>query len=146
MISSCSSDDENNSTAWSDFSDDLKFIYLSGSRNKSARNRVVPVPTYVRELLVKGEPHHNIFSGRPQPLNQDYFKTLWTRFKKHSKTLEQGQTLYSFRHSGAIEIFKRTGSITKLQKAMGHSSINVSLTYLRGLEIAELKEKDMHIV
>ena len=26
---------------------------------------------------------------------------------------------------------------------MGHSSINVSLTYLRGLEIAELKEADM---
>ena len=51
-----------------------------------------------------------------------------------------------FRSSGAIEIFKRTGSITKLQKAMGHSSINVSLTYLRGLEIAELKEEDMPIV
>ncbi|WP_392347573.1 hypothetical protein [uncultured Polaribacter sp.] len=26
---------------------------------------------------------------------------------------------------------------------MGHSSINVNLTYLRGLEIAELKEEDM---
>jgi hypothetical protein len=26
---------------------------------------------------------------------------------------------------------------------MGHSSINVSLTYLRGLEITELKEEDM---
>jgi hypothetical protein len=26
---------------------------------------------------------------------------------------------------------------------MGHSSINVSLTYLRGLEIAELKEEDI---
>ena len=26
---------------------------------------------------------------------------------------------------------------------MGHSSLNVSLTYLRGLEIAELKEEDM---
>jgi hypothetical protein len=49
-------------------------------------------------------------------------------------------------HSGAIEIFKRTGSITKLQKAMGHSSINVSLTYLRGLEIAELKEEDMPLI
>ena len=36
-----------------------------------------------------------------------------------------------------------TGSITKLQKAMGHSSINVSLTYLRGLEIPELTEEDM---
>ena len=51
--------------------------------------------------------------------------------------------MYSFRHSGAVEIFKRTGSITKLQKATRHSSINVSLTYLRGLEIAELKEEDM---
>ena len=131
---------------WSDFSDDLKYIHLSGNRNKSGRNRIVPVPSYIRDILVKGEPHHNIFSDRPQPLNQDYFKTLWSRFKRQSNTLEQGQTLYSFRHSGAIEIFKRTGSLTKLQKAMGHSSINVSLTYLRGLEIAELKEEDMPMV
>ena len=131
---------------WRDFSEDLKYINLSGNRNKSGRNRIVPVPSYVREILVKGEPKDNIFSGKPQPLNQDYFKTLWSRFKKVSKLHEQGQTLYSFRHSGAIEIFKRTGSITKLQKAMGHSSINVSLTYLRGLEIAELKEVDMPFI
>jgi len=128
---------------WSDFSDDLTFIHLSGNRNKSGRNRIVPVPSYIRDILVKGEPHHNIFSNKPQPLNQDYFKTLWSRFKRQSTHIEQDQTLYSFRHSGAIEIFKRTGSITKLQKAMGHSSINVSLTYLRGLEIAELTESDM---
>ena len=31
-------------------------------------------------------------------------------------------------------------------KAMGHSSLNVSLTYLRGLEVAELTEEDMPIV
>ena len=29
---------------------------------------------------------------------------------------------------------------------MGHSTINVSLTYLRGLEIAELTEEDMTII
>ena len=29
---------------------------------------------------------------------------------------------------------------------MGHSSLNISLTYLRGLEIAELKEEDMPMV
>ena len=131
---------------WNDFSDDLKYIHLAGNRNKSGRNRIVPVPSYIRDVLVKGEPNHNIFSNQPQPLNQDYFKTLWSRFKRQSNTLEQGQTLYSFRHSGAIEIFKRTDSITKLQKAMGHSSINVSLTYLRGLEIAELKEEDMPLM
>ena len=131
---------------WGDFSDDLKHIHLSGNRNKSGRNRIVPVPTYIREILVKGELNNNIFSNKIKPLNQDYFKTLWSRFKKQSDILEQGQTLYSFRHSGAIEIFKRTGSLTKLQKAMGHSSLNVSLTYLRGLEVAELKEEDMPMV
>ena len=131
---------------WGDFSDDLSYIHLSGNRNKSGRNRIVPVPSYIKDFLVKGNPKDNIFSGKPKPLNQDYFKTLWSRFKRQSNLLEQGQTLYSFRHSGAIEIFKRTGSLTKLQKAMGHSSINVSLTYLRGLEIAELKEEDMPMV
>jgi len=60
--------------------------------------------------------------------------------------VDKGITIYSFRHSGAIEIFKRTGSLTKLQKAMGHSSLNVSLTYLRGLEVAELTESDMPMV
>ena len=94
----------------------------------------------------KGDSGDNIFSGNDTPLNSDYFKTLWSRFKKTSTLLEDGQTLYSFRHSGAIDIFKRTGSITKLQKAMGHSSINVSLTYLRGLEIGELKEEDMPVL
>ena len=131
---------------WGDFSDDLNYIHLSGNRNKSGRNRIVPVPSYIRDILIKGNPNNNIFSGRPQPLNQDYFKTLWSRFKRQSNLLEQGQTLYSFRHTGAIEIFKRTGSLTKLQKAMGHSSLNVSLTYLRGLEVAELTESDMHMV
>ena len=40
---------------WSDFSDDLKYIHLSGNRNKSGRNRIVPVPSYIRDILVKGE-------------------------------------------------------------------------------------------
>ena len=71
---------------------------------------------------------------------------LWSRYKLESNLLDENQTLYSFRHTGAIEIFKRTGSITKLQKAMGHSSINVSLTYLRGLEIPELNEEDMPMI
>ena len=131
---------------WGDFTNDLSYIKLSGGRNKSGRNRIVPVPLYIREILVKGETSNNIFTSSNKPPNPDYFKTLWSRFKRVSKLIEQDQTLYSFRHSGAIDIFKRTGSITKLQKAMGHSSINVSLTYLRGLEIPELNEEDMPMI
>ena len=128
---------------WEDFSEDLRHISLSGNKVKSKRNRVVPVP---KLGLVKSDNNLNIFTGRIQPYNRSYFNTLWKRFKKANSSVEQGVTIYSFRHSGAIEIFKRTGSLTKLQKAMGHSSLNVSLTYLRGLEVAELKEEDMPMV
>jgi integrase len=123
----------------------MSFIQLSGDRVKSKRNRIVPVPSYIRRVLTKGNDIDYIFTNTNRPPNPDYFKTLFRRFKRNSK-IDRNITLYSFRHTGAIEIFKRTGSITTLQKAMGHSSLNVSLTYLRGLEIAELKEEDMPMV
>ena len=128
---------------WGDFSDDLSYIRLSGDKVKSKRNRVVPVPLYVRSELVKGPSNHNVFSGVEKAYNNSYFSLAWKRFKRSFPATDSGVTLYSFRHSGAIEIYQRTGSLHKLQRAMGHSSLNVSLTYLRGLEVAELKEEDM---
>ena len=131
---------------WEDFSDDLSHINLGGNKVKSKRNRIVPVPSYIKEILVKGSPDHNMFSEASQPYNKGYFSLLWRRFKRLNPDIGTSTTIYSFRHSGAIEIYKRTGSITKLQKGLGHSSINVSLTYLRGLEIPELTEDDMPVV
>ena len=131
---------------WGDFSENLNYIRLSGDRNKSGRNRIVPVPHYIKEFLKKTEDHLNIFSGKKEPFAPEYFKGLWGRFKKRSKLLEENQTLYSFRHTGAIDIYERTGSIEKLKAAMGHSDIMVSLTYLRGLDIAVLKEEDMPMI
>jgi hypothetical protein len=36
-------------------------------------------------------------------------------------------------------------SLTKLQQVMGHSSLQVSLTYLRGLEVKQLEIDDMPV-
>ena len=128
---------------WGDFNEDLSRIRLSGNKVKSKRNRVVPVPNLG---LVKSHNNINIFTGNEKPYNRGYFSTLWKRFKRLNPEIDNDVTIYSFRHSGAIEIFERTGSLTKLQRAMGHSSLQVSLTYLRGLEVPELKEEDMPMV
>ena len=130
---------------WKDFNDDLSYISLSGNKVKSKRNRVVPVPQYIRKELARGEINNNIFTDTSKTYNNSYFKGIWRRFKRRLPSVERDITLYSFRHTGAIEIFKRTGSLTKLQKAMGHSSLKVSLTYLRGLEVEDLKEEDMPV-
>ena len=128
---------------WSDFSDDLEFISLSGKRNKSGRNRIVPISPYIRQYLHPSGRTHNIFTGSEEPYNACYFKTLWSRYKKQSKLLEANQTLYSFRHTGAIEVYKKTKDIAVVQQVMGHASMQVTLGYLRNLEIPTLKVADM---
>jgi integrase len=128
---------------WSNFSDDCTFISLSGAQNKGKKNRIVPVPLFIRNFLIKGKPSNNIFTDLPESYNEDYFKTLWSKYKKRSTLLSKDNTLYSFRHTGAINVFEKTGSLIKLQQVMGHSNLNVSLTYLRGLEVKQLIEEDM---
>ena len=129
-----------------DFNNDFSQVSLSGSKVKSKRNRVLPVPEVVRDEVLKrftGNRKDNVFTLTEEPYNRDYFKTLWSRYKNQSRLLEQDQTLYSFRHTGAIQVFEKTGSLQKLQQVMGHSDMKVSLTYLRGLEVKQLDVEDL---
>ena len=77
---------------WGDFSKELDYINLSGSRNKSGRNRIVPIPNFIKDHLIKGAPEVNIFKGTTNSKNKDYFNTLWSRYKERSKLLTKGQT------------------------------------------------------
>jgi hypothetical protein len=77
------------------------------------------MPSYIKKLLNKGDNNLNIFTGTHKAPNPDYFNSIWGRYKKASKLLEQDQTLYSFRHSGAIEIYKRTSFIKQTSKDYG---------------------------
>ena len=136
---------------WRDISEDFSQISLAGNQNKGKRNRIVPVGEYIKPYLKAFKSplstnEDNVFTGKKEPYNPDYFKTLWTRYKKKSKLIEKDQTLYSFRHTGAIQVYEKTGSLTKLQQVMGHSSLQVSLTYLRGLEVKQLDADDMPIL
>ena len=67
---------------WKDFSTDLKTSHLGANKVKSKRNRWVPVPDYMRNLLMRSEPDDNIFSNKIKPYNNDYFKMLFRRFKQ----------------------------------------------------------------
>jgi len=58
-------------------------------------------------------------------------------------SVQPSVTLYSLRHTGALRVFEKTGSLQKLQQVMGHSDMKVSLTYLRGLEVKQLDVEDL---
>ena len=58
---------------WSNFDDDCTFISLSGSQNKGKKNRIVPIPKFVQQYIVKGNDEHNIFTHSEQVYNEFYF-------------------------------------------------------------------------
>ena len=133
---------------FSDFNTDFTILSLDGNRVKSKRNRIVPVPAVVREEIVSRfkmveNRNVNLFSKRKYEYNPSYFKGIWSKYKRQSDLLSDKQTLYSFRHTGAIKVFEKTGSLLKLQQVMGHSDMKVSLTYLRGLEVKQLDVEDL---
>ena len=131
--------------SWDDIDLDRGIISLSGKRNKSGKNRIVPIPNYVIDALKKEEKGEgiNLLSQSNKPFNRDYLSLLWSRYKQQSTALKAGVTLYSFRHTGAINVFEKTGSLLKLQQVMGHSELTTSLIYLRGLEIKQLEVDDL---
>jgi site-specific recombinase XerD len=115
-------------------------IHLAGNENKGGRVRVAYVPDYVREelepVLAQLKRDDNIFSLEKEPFNDTYFAKQWTREKK--RLLSHGliypkQTIYSFRHTAAINVFRRTKDVYMVQKMMAHSTAIVTLKYLRSL-------------
>ena len=49
----------------------------------------------------------------------------------------------SFAGGAICQFYEKTASLTTLRQVIGHSSIQVSLTYLRALEVSALKSEDM---
>lgn len=118
-----------------------KKIYLSGNENKGKKVRVVHIPEYVySEMLpfiqscLSSESY--ILTGSDWLPNYDYLKTQWSRAKKILKQenmIKPNQTLYSFRHTAAVNVYHKTKDIYILQQLLGHSDMAVTLKYLRGL-------------
>jgi len=119
---------------------DCTEIHLSGTENKSGGIRIVYIPDYVRLVLLETieglNDDQNLFTKRNYAYNMTYFHTRWQRLKK--EMLERSlllpmQTIYSFRHSAAVNVYRKTKDLNIIQKLMGHSDMVVTLKYLRGL-------------
>jgi len=132
--------------------EDFTRIVLGGDENKGGRIRTVLVPNYVREEMYQQKidelrESDNLFSECIQHYNGDYFKRAWTRAKRpllEAGTIDEKHTLYSFRHTAAINLYMKTKDLYKVQQAMAHSSMTVTLTYMRSLGIMNsLTENDM---
>lgn len=130
------------------FKRDCTEIHLSGEENKSGRVRAVHIPDYIRDVIherVKRlDDEDNLFTMNRSVYNLAYFNTQWKRV--WTKMFDQGlieknQTLYSFRHTGAVAVYRKVKDVSIVQKLLGHSDMIVTLTYLRSL--GEMNHSDL---
>ena len=132
---------------WGDFDEQMTRISLSGSRNKSGRNRIVPIPQYVAMHLppwgCTPPPSQNIFSGVEKPFNADYFKSLWTRYKARaaSSHLTRPSTVFGTLVPSAST--RRLGTCAQCRPSWGMPLWLSPLATLRGLEVCELSSDSM---
>jgi site-specific recombinase XerD len=120
---------------------DCSKIILSGNENKSKKIRTVNIPPYVQqELLIRrdmnSQSEFNILSNSKVAYNISYLNTQWSRAKKKMidlNILQENQTIYSFRHTAAVNVYRKTKDLHILQQLLQHSNMIVTLNYLRGL-------------
>jgi integrase len=75
------------------------------------------------------EPEDFVFGD----VNADYFKTRWGKKVRGVFSLKPNQTLYSIRHTAAVEMYHKTKDVALIQRMMHHSSMEVTIGYLRSL-------------
>ncbi len=69
---------------------------------------------------------------------------MWGRIKKRmisTGLINENQTLYSFRHTAAVNVFTKHQNLHLVQKIFSQSNLSVSLNYLRSLGMAEITDE-----
>lgn len=130
----------------SDIQLDQNRIYIRGEDSKNKRDEYVPVPDAlqmaIRESKITTYPHnHFIFGAKgipsPKKVNANFF---WLKHNKILKeinylALNPNFTLYGYKHSGAISLYKATKDVKLVQQQCRHQSVSQTDAYLRDLGV-----------
>jgi integrase len=117
------------------------YITVHGLISKNGKTETAQIiPALAHELqtrLVFQKPDHYLFSTGIMPGKYPLSKQV--PFRRHEKALEQlgllekGYTLYSWKHTGAVNAYRAGVGIKELQSMLRHSSIQITDIYLKSL-------------
>lgn len=111
---------------------------LISKNGKTETAQIIPVLAHELETrLIFQKPDHYLFSTGIKPGKYPLSKQV--PFRRHEKALkelgllEKGYTLYSWKHTGAVNAYRAGVGIKELQNMLRHSSVQMTDIYLKSL-------------
>lgn len=107
---------------------------------KSKRDRILPAPYKVIEVIERVEGKDYVLGER---YGESYFNKKWQRMKEKIEVRE-GQTLYGFKHTGAVRLYESTKDIILVKEYCGHQNVSTTMRYLRSYGVMiNLQQKNL---
>ena len=120
-------------------------IFIPGTISKNRDSEYVAIPPIflptVREQYQYGAASDYLFPSRvveDQPVS---YNNMYARHRKYLKQLRfpNGYTLYSWRHTGAVNAIQNGVSVKDLQLQMRHKSLDQTDQYLRQMGVQQMR-------
>ena len=111
---------------------DDRLLVLPPRFTKNGKQATIPLQDSVLDefKFIKEMNQEDYIFGK---VNPDYFATRWGKKIRNVYPLKPNQTLYSVRHTAAVEMYRKTKDVALIQRMMYHSSMEVTIGYLRSL-------------
>ena len=117
-------------------------IFIPGEISKNSRDEYIPIAPPLRAAIEQSgrmgaDPEFYFFgrAGKPsaKPGNRLYFYRRLRKILEAKKMDGSHYSIYSFKHSGAINLYTATKDIKLLQRLCRHQSLEMTNIYLRDL-------------
>lgn len=123
-------------------------IFIPGDISKNRDSEYVAIPPIflptVREYYGEGAAADYLFPSRVVPGQPVSYNNMYARHRKYLKQLRfpNGYTLYSWRHTGAVNAIQSGVSVKDLQLQMRHKSLDQTDQYLRQMGVQQMRTID----
>jgi integrase len=120
-------------------------IYIPGEVSKNGKSEYVSIPNAFRPKLAfikEMSPSKFLFPADRDITKPCSVNKMWLRHDKHLKKLNFGKgfTLYSWKHTGAIQAVKAGVGVKELQIQLRHHSLDQVNEYLRQMGVWDLQK------
>ncbi|TDE15304.1 tyrosine-type recombinase/integrase [Dyadobacter psychrotolerans] len=119
-----------------------RYILIRGTVSKNGKTETVqiipPLFEALKQVNITDEKQFFYLFGKGL-IPSRYLSAKEVAFRRHQKVLEKiglketGYTLYSWKHTGAVNAYRAGVGVKELQKLLRHSSVSVTDIYLKSL-------------